>query len=306
MNFKKMFVTALAATHFFSLPVLVSADPRNGRPFWTEQSSFVESNTLFTVGVASNAVTVEHGRVAAFEAGKREIMNFAQLADLDEAGIVIATQMTYEEPNADGTFNVFRLLKTDARKVVDAQRKVSGASKKRLDELDKLIRDNKALEDSLRAKKAELESYAQQGSDAVAAIDRAQAELTGKMKRLDAVFSKVDADIAARQKMIDQMKDSQSRLNVQNAQADELLALALKRIKDRTEMAKKYVCRGMTIKEVEAILGEPDSGSYYGLAGINWGPDGIADGVTIEVKPSVFHRYDNGKLIKVNDLRTKW
>ena len=80
------------------------------RPFWTEKSSYIEGDNLYVVGIASNVPTVEVGRKQAFENGKSEIMNFTQLSNLQ--GLVIKTQMTYQERVGDG-FNVYRLMNVD-------------------------------------------------------------------------------------------------------------------------------------------------------------------------------------------------
>jgi hypothetical protein len=65
---------------------------------------------LFVVGIATGAPTQEEGRRIAFENGKREAMNYAQMRGSELQSLVIETQMTYEEPNPDGTYTVFRLL----------------------------------------------------------------------------------------------------------------------------------------------------------------------------------------------------
>jgi hypothetical protein len=70
----------------------------NKRPFWTKQSSFMEGEGLFVVGIARHAATVEEGRKRAFENAKVELMNFAQVTDVEAKGLVIETQMTFEEP----------------------------------------------------------------------------------------------------------------------------------------------------------------------------------------------------------------
>ena len=51
---------------------------KEGRPFWTEKSAFMEGDDLYVVGVASSSKTVEDGRKQAFENGKLELMNFVQ------------------------------------------------------------------------------------------------------------------------------------------------------------------------------------------------------------------------------------
>ena len=82
----------------------------NVKPFWTEKSSYIEGDKLYVVGIASGAPTVEAGRMQAFENGKNEIMNFTQISDLE--GLVINTQMTYEDELSD-RYNVYRLMYVD-------------------------------------------------------------------------------------------------------------------------------------------------------------------------------------------------
>jgi len=91
------------------------------RPFWTEQSTFIQGEELFLVGIATNARTPEEGRRVAFENGKLELMNYAQLRSSDLKGLLIETQMTYEELNPDGSYNVFRLLKVALSSVQASQ-----------------------------------------------------------------------------------------------------------------------------------------------------------------------------------------
>jgi len=91
---------------FFLAPTNVSY-AENVKPFWTEKSSYIEGDNLYVVGVASNATSIEAGRKRAFENGKSEIMNFTQISDLE--GLVITTQMTYEEKTGNN-YNVYRLM----------------------------------------------------------------------------------------------------------------------------------------------------------------------------------------------------
>lgn len=94
---------------------------RESRPFWTEKSAFIEGEVLFVVGIASKARTPEEGRRRAFEHGKIELMDFAQLTDVEERGMFIETQMTYEEVNSDGTFTIFRLLRVPLDRLMALQ-----------------------------------------------------------------------------------------------------------------------------------------------------------------------------------------
>jgi hypothetical protein len=88
-------------------PSIASANDQ--RPFWTEQASFAFDNELYAIGVASNAASVEAGRQAAFINGMEEIRNYGQVANLN--GLLIETQMTFEEPQGDGRVSVWRLLR---------------------------------------------------------------------------------------------------------------------------------------------------------------------------------------------------
>lgn len=80
------------------------------KPFWTEKSSYIEGDNLYVVGIASNTPSIEAGRKLAFENGKSEIMNFAQISNLN--GLTIKTQMTYEE-EVNKKYNVYRLMYVD-------------------------------------------------------------------------------------------------------------------------------------------------------------------------------------------------
>jgi hypothetical protein len=117
---KAIFITEIIVTGIL-LSVSIAWAGKEARPFWTEKSSFIEGEELFVVGVASKTRTVEEGRRQAFEQGKVELMNFAQITSLEAQGLVIETQMTFEESNADGTVTVYRLLRVPASKLVSIQ-----------------------------------------------------------------------------------------------------------------------------------------------------------------------------------------
>jgi hypothetical protein len=111
----------------------------SARPFWTEKSSYVEGEDLYVVGVASQSRTVEEGRLKAFEHGKIELMNFAQVTDLEAQGLMIETQMTHEEPNPDGTVMVFRLLRVSLPKLLEIQRSRTAKLEQQQKEVTQLL-----------------------------------------------------------------------------------------------------------------------------------------------------------------------
>lgn len=98
-----------------------SMSSASDRPFWTEQSSFTIGDSLYAIGVATNAASVEEGRQAAFANGLGEIRNYyGPVSNLD--GVVIETEMTYEEAQQSGRVSVWRLLQVslDSLRMVKA------------------------------------------------------------------------------------------------------------------------------------------------------------------------------------------
>jgi hypothetical protein len=107
-----LFVLFIALTF---MPSMSSASDQ--RPFWTEQASFAFDNTLYVIGVASNAESIEAGRQAAFDHGLREIRNYAQTENLNN--LQVHTQMNYEEPQSDGRVSVWRLLRVSMARLAE-------------------------------------------------------------------------------------------------------------------------------------------------------------------------------------------
>jgi len=130
---------------------------RESRPFWTEKSSFIEGEDLLFVGVASRAQTVEEGRRQAFEQGKVELMNFAQITSAEAYGLVIETQMTFEEPNADGTMTVYRLFRVPLAKLLGIQGRLKAEGRVQAEVLDKSRKELEELQKTLIEKKTEWE-----------------------------------------------------------------------------------------------------------------------------------------------------
>src|SRR5215470_13443241 len=115
MSKPNLFLVIISVLYLIQMTAAWSADRAAVRPFWTEKSSYVEGDLLYAVGVATNAKSLEEGRLASYKNGATEIGNFAQITDL--AGLTIETQMTFEEDNPDGSFNIFRLLKVEINQI---------------------------------------------------------------------------------------------------------------------------------------------------------------------------------------------
>ena len=119
------------------LPASALPAGHENQPFWTEKSAFVEGDDLFVVGVATKARSFEEGRKQAFEQGKIELMNYAQITSLEAQGLVIETQMTYEELNPEGTVTVYRLLRVPAAKLVAIQGRLNEQARAQEQSLEK-------------------------------------------------------------------------------------------------------------------------------------------------------------------------
>jgi len=169
------------------------------KPFWTEKSTFIEGDVLYAVGVASKCKTVENGREKAFQKGRMEVMNYAQIANLDGAGITIETQMTYEERNKDRTYNVYRLLKTDVKKLLNAQKQQQKTTQARIKELDQMLVVNKALTEDFVSKQKDIAIITQEGKDAVRELQEIKNDAIQKQQELDNLYRVIEDRISNRE-----------------------------------------------------------------------------------------------------------
>lgn len=136
------------------LPVTPAFSGSSTRPFWAEKSSFIEGDDLYVVGVATRRPTVEEARQKAFEHGRLEVINFSQVNDLVALGLLIETQMTHEELNADGSITVYRLLRVPIVKLLnmprDGQRRDQSSPKTLQQSRSDLLKTQPALTDQER------------------------------------------------------------------------------------------------------------------------------------------------------------
>lgn len=264
---------------------------RGERPFWTEKSSFVEWEDLFVVGVASRAKTVEEGRKEAFENGRQELMNFAQVTNLEARGLVIETQMTYEEPNADGTVTVYRLLRVPADKLVAIQGRLQEQTRLQEQVLDKAQRDLQALQQSLARKQQHLEAQTLQIQETLDSTSRLQETLGQKAIRIEQTQREVEQllkqlsekvkhpipplsstasvsidtltkEVGAVGPLLGKLKETEAKLDAQEVQLRDLAKRAKERLAREDELVRswerkcKYLEPGMTKEEVEQIMSE--------------------------------------------------
>ena len=255
---------------------------RESRPFWTEKSAFVEGDELFVVGVASRARSMEEGRKLAFENGKIELMNFAQITNLEAQGLVIETQMTYEEANTDGTVTVFRLLRAPAKKLIEIQNRVQAQTRTQEQSLDQARRELAATQESVLQKQQELETRGKELETAVGTVSRLQVTLGEKALKIEQHQKQVEQllqqlslkvsqakptqrDVVPRRdlppsSLLEVLKETEAQLDAQAQELKQIAARARERIKSETDNYQKrclLLYRGMTPAEVRQLMGEP-------------------------------------------------
>ena len=266
----------------------------NNRPFWTKQSSFVEGEDLFVVGMAPHAATVEEGRKRAFENAKVELTNFAQVTDVEAKGLVIETQMTFEEdPNPLGLIRVYQLLRVPAKKLVEIQGHVQEQTRLQGQALDKSQRDLQLVQQSVVNRYQRLEEQNRQIQGTLDSVSRLQESLREKALRIEQAHTEVEQllqqlsakvnatqptssssarpvmnDKSTKEKSIAEpllrrIKDTGNKLDTQEAQLNNLSQQAKARLAKEDELARalekkcKYLVRGMTREEVGQIMSEP-------------------------------------------------
>lgn len=237
------------------ISILSSASPAfpasNARPFWTEKSSFIEGEELFVVGVASKARTVEEGRRQAFEQGKVELMNFAQITSLEAQGLVIETQMTFEETNADGTVTVYRLLRVPASKLVGIQGRLKARSQAQEQTMEQSQRELAAIQQTLGEKATKLDQQQRQVEQMLQQINanlQASSTTTNRSERGGS--------------LVDRLKETDAKLDASEQELSRLARQIHERVQSRSQKACQYVIPGMNPSEVSDLLGSPGGRKY--------------------------------------------
>lgn len=261
-NPKKLFLSLILISELLFSPLLCLSATQDNHPFWTEKSSFIEGNTLYAVGVASNVKTVETGRESAFVKAKAEIMNYAQIANLEGAGIIIETQMTYEEKNKDGTYNIYRLIKTDLDKLLSSQKDLQITSQKKMEEMNKIIEINKAITDSFINKRGEIEDLTKKGGQILSELEKIKKSVSEKGAEFDALYSRLQKEVESRNIVISKIEEKKKILDRQDESLEQLRKQIIERILNKEKKVKKYITKGMTKEDVKSLIGEPDN--WYG------------------------------------------
>lgn len=263
----------------FLLSTSLASAAKDARPFWTEKSSFIEGDELFVVGVASKARTVEEGRRQAFEQGKVELMNFAQITSLEAQGLVIETQMTFEEPNTDGTVTVYRLLRVPASKLVSIQGRLQAQSRAHEQTLEQSRKEMAAIQQALAQKQRELETRSKSIQDTLATVSQLQVTLGEKTTKLDQqqrqveqMLQQINAKLQVSStptnrserggSLVDRLKETDAKLDASEQELSRLARQIQEQVQSRSQKACRYIAPGMNPSEVRNLLGSPDGEIY--------------------------------------------
>jgi len=227
---------------------------KDARPFWTEKSSFIEGEELFVVGVASKARTVEEGRRQAFEQGKVELMNFAQITSLEAQGLVIETQMTFEEPNADGTMTVYRLLRVPASKLVGIQGRLKAQSQAQEQTIEQSRKELAVIQQALGEKVTKLDQQQRQ-------VEQMLQQINTKIQSISTPTNRSERSVS----LVDRLKETDAKLDASEQELSRLSRQIQERVMSRSQKSCGYITPGMNQSEVMNLLGTPD-GQANGIA----------------------------------------
>lgn len=255
----------------------------SSRPFWTEKTAYVEGEDLFVVGIATKARTPEEGRQQAFERGKVELMNFAQVTDLEAQGLVIETQMTYEEANPDGSVNVFRLLRVPVTRLRAIQGHLQIKGQDQLRALDQSRQELLAVQQSLSQRQQELETRSRDIQARLAEVTKLQASLSEKAQKIEQQQRQVERllqQLGSKETRpgtahetgptLERLKQVEAQLDQREQELEEVAARITERMRATARKACKFVRLGMNQADLRTILGEPDGRSI-----LQWSYGGV-------------------------------
>lgn len=246
---------AISVAGFVLTGILLSTSlawaAKDARPFWTEKSSFIEGEELFVVGVASKARTVEEGRRQAFEQGKVELMNFAQITSLEAQGLVIETQMTFEEPNADGTVTVYRLLRVPASKLVGIQGRLKAQSQAQEEAMEQSRKELAAIQQTLGEKTMKLDQQQRQ-------VEQMLQQINAKLQASSTPSNRSERSGS----LVDRFKETDAKLDASEQELSRLARQIQERVQSSSQKACRYITAGMTPSEVKSLFGTPDGEKY--------------------------------------------
>ena len=199
------------------------------------------------VGVASKARTVEEGRRQAFEQAKIELMNFAQITTLEAQGLVLETQMTFEEANADGTVTVYRLLRVPASKLVTIQGRLQVQSQ--------------AQEQAIEQSRKELAVIQRTLGEKATKLDQQQRQVDQMLQQINATIQSTSTSTNRSEgsgSLVNRLKETDAKLDANEQEVSRLSRQVQERVMSRSQKACRYITPGMNQSEVGNFLGPSD------------------------------------------------
>ncbi|MBH0180213.1 MAG: hypothetical protein HP490_00665 [Nitrospira sp.] len=218
------------------------------------------------------------GRLQAFEQGKIELMNFAQITSLETQGLVIETQMTFEEPNADGTVTVYRLLRVPASKIVSIQGRLEAQSRTQEQAIEQSRKELAAIQQTLSEKATKLNQQQQQ-------VEQMLQQINAKLQSSSPPTNRSERSAS----LVDRLKETDAKLDASEQELSRLSRQIQERVISRSQRACRHIASGMSPSEVRNILGTPDGEIYkmsdnndtwaYGNASVHFGDAAVVSDV---------------------------
>ena len=210
-------------------------------------------------------------------------MNFAQVTNLEAKGLVIETQMTFEEePNPLGMITVYQLLRVPAKKLIEIQGNVQEQTRLQEQGFDKSQRDLQLVQQGAVSRYQRLEQQHRQIQETLDAMSRLQESLREKALKIEQAHTEVEQllqqlsakvkdtqptsisfagpaministkDKSIAEPLLRRIKDTENKLDAQAAQLKDLSKRAKDRLAKEDERARafekkcKHLVRGMT------------------------------------------------------------
>ena len=152
-------------------------------------------------------------------------MNFAQITSLEAQGLVIETQMTFEEPNADGTVTVYRLLRVPASKLVGIQGRLKAQSQAQEQTLDQARKELAVIQQALGEKATKLDQQQRQ-------VDQMLQQINAKLQSSSTPTNRSERSGT----LVDRLKETDAKLDASEQELSRLARQIQKRVQSRERL----------------------------------------------------------------------
>ncbi|MBI5622702.1 MAG: hypothetical protein HY924_02870 [Elusimicrobia bacterium] len=155
-----------------------------GKPFWVERDAYVEAEYVYAVGAAEGSSSREKGRKDAMADARDALADFVQLTELGRLKSEVIRE--HISDRADGSVDVYMLLRTLYEPLVRLKKEVDTASLARLDRLariqEKSFKDLSAQFERLDKVHAQTSGVRTQLEELVRNIERTSGLATGTVR----------------------------------------------------------------------------------------------------------------------------